>query len=147
MAKIYEFQSTFRDPESAWFERTGASLWVKVLEVAQAYQLPVNADTLRMIRLLLLSDTLAFRLAGDISVKETVRYFSAAEKRSMRRIEKRRHRDRRGAGHPCLSGEPNQRRRRGRNSLNLIAACSRYGDRHANCWRCCEPVVGHPAFG
>lgn len=101
-AKVYEFQATFRDPESEWFERTGASLWVKVLDVAQAYQLPVNVDTLRMIRLLLLSDTLAFRLSGEISVKETRRYFRAAEKRLVRRLRKRQRTHRRGGPAPIL---------------------------------------------
>jgi hypothetical protein len=87
--QFWRYQLGLRDPKAAWFERTSASLWVYLMEVTQRYMLPVNLDTLRMVRATLLYDTLAFRLNPDISLKDTERFLRQSMTRYARRRLKR----------------------------------------------------------
>jgi ubiquinone biosynthesis protein len=91
------FQHALRDPHSPWYERSSAALWVYMLDVVQEHQVPVNLDALRMARMLLLSDTLAFRLHPDLSLEDTARYLREAPERLSRRLETRGKQSRRGS--------------------------------------------------
>ena len=94
--QFYKYQFGLRDPSSPWFERTSASLWVYLMEVTQKYMLPINLDTLRMMRATLLYDTLAFRLNPKINLRETEGYLRDSLTRYARRRLRAHRKQRRG---------------------------------------------------
>jgi len=76
-----------KSKESAWWERTSATLWVSFLKLAREYDVPMNLNTLRMIRATMLADTVAARLDHTIDpYKEYRRYERGAGRRTRRRL-------------------------------------------------------------
>ncbi|MCE9671610.1 AarF/ABC1/UbiB kinase family protein [Myxococcus stipitatus] len=75
---------------SRWWERTSANLWIGFFKLAQEYRVPMNLNTLRMIRSTMLSDSLAARLDPRIDhYREYRRYEVQLGRRMRRRLEKR----------------------------------------------------------
>lgn len=75
---------------SRWWERTSANLWIGFFKLAQEYRVPMNLNTLRMIRSTMLSDSLAARLDPRIDhYREYRRYEVQLGRRMRRRFEKK----------------------------------------------------------
>jgi predicted unusual protein kinase regulating ubiquinone biosynthesis (AarF/ABC1/UbiB family) len=83
----------FKSKHSEWWERTSAGIWISFLELSREYDIPLNLNTLRMIRSTLLYDTIAARLFSGIdSYKEHHRYAEKAGKRARKRVHHEVHR-------------------------------------------------------
>jgi ubiquinone biosynthesis protein len=83
----------FKSKHSEWWERTSARIWLSFLELSREFAIPMNLNTLRMIRSTLLYDTIAARLYPRISVyKEHHKYNERAGKRARKRYKRELHR-------------------------------------------------------
>jgi ubiquinone biosynthesis protein len=75
---------------SPWYERTTANLWIGFLRLAREYNVPMNINTLRMIRVSMLADTMALRLDPTIDhYREYRTYLKGAGRRARKRLRKR----------------------------------------------------------
>jgi len=80
----------FRSKHAEWWERTSAHIWISFLGLANEYSIPMNLNTLRMIRSTLLYDTIAARLYKKIDVYSLYqRYLRKAGARAKKRLVKR----------------------------------------------------------
>lgn len=80
---LYAFKSRY----SQWWERTSARTWISFLSLAREYDIPMNLNTLRMIRSTLLYETVAARLYNRIDAfREHHKYNKKAGKRSRKRV-------------------------------------------------------------
>ncbi len=78
-----------RTPESQWWEKTSAQLWLGFFKVSNKNQIPISMGTVRMIRATLLYDTLALRLDHDIDIrKEYAKYRKGVGKATKKRMHK-----------------------------------------------------------
>ena len=83
----------FKSSNAAWWERTSARIWINFLALAREYGIPLNLNTLRMIRSTLLYETIAARLYPRVSnYREHRRYSDNAGKRARKRVRNRLHR-------------------------------------------------------
>ncbi|MCP4655469.1 MAG: AarF/ABC1/UbiB kinase family protein [bacterium] len=79
-----------KSKDAAWWERTSVNMWIRVLQLSREYNVPVNLNLLRILRLSLLSDTLAARLYPKIDHwREYSRFAAESGRRAKRRIKKR----------------------------------------------------------
>ena len=77
----------FKSKHSQWWERTSAKIWISFLELAREYQIPMNLNTLRMIRSTLLYETVAARLFHRINAyREHHKYNLQAGRRARKRL-------------------------------------------------------------
>ncbi|HEV7787213.1 MAG TPA: AarF/UbiB family protein, partial [Thermoanaerobaculia bacterium] len=80
----------FRSKHSAWWERTTAHLWIGYLRLTREYDMAININTLRMIRVTLLVDTVAGRLYPKTDhYREYQKYAREAGRRAKKRLFKR----------------------------------------------------------
>ena len=80
----------YRSQHSEWWEKTSARIWMNFLRLARTRNIPMNLNTLRMIRATLLVDTLALRLDENIDQQvEYVKYERSAGKRARKRLRKK----------------------------------------------------------
>ena len=87
---FFEDLFAFKSKHAAWWERTSANVWLKVLQLVREYQISLNLDVLRMIRATMLADSLAARLNPTIDhYREYRRYERGAEKRVKKRFIKK----------------------------------------------------------
>jgi len=78
-----------KSKHSPWWEHTSATIWISFLKLAREYRIPMNLNTLRMIRVSMLADTVAARLDHDIDpYAEYRRYEKGAGKRAHKRLRK-----------------------------------------------------------
>lgn len=70
-----------QDPEAAWWERSTATVWLAFIDIAREHQVPVNLNSLRLIRCTLLYDTMVTRLDPKIDVKIFQDYLDASAAR------------------------------------------------------------------
>ena len=76
----------FESKNSEWWEHTSAEMWLQLFEVTKKYGIPVNAETIRLMRSTLLYDTVAARLYKDINLeREFHKYERGAGQRAMLR--------------------------------------------------------------
>jgi predicted unusual protein kinase regulating ubiquinone biosynthesis (AarF/ABC1/UbiB family) len=79
----------FRSKHTEWWERTSAKIWIRFLTLAREYNIPLNLNTLKMIRSTLLYETIAARLYPEVDAyKEHRVYNKAAGKRARKRVHK-----------------------------------------------------------
>jgi hypothetical protein len=79
-----------RRSDRGWCERTSAPQWIGLLEQARRFNIPVDADVLRLLRATILYDTLAVRLDPEIDVIGQYRRFARYRaRRAERRFERR----------------------------------------------------------
>jgi predicted unusual protein kinase regulating ubiquinone biosynthesis (AarF/ABC1/UbiB family) len=79
----------FKSKHTEWWERTSAKIWIKFLTLAREYNIPLNLNTLKMIRSTLLYETIAARLYPEVDAyKEHRIYNNAAGKRARKRVHK-----------------------------------------------------------
>ncbi len=77
----------FKSHHAQWWERTSARIWMSFLDLTREFEIPMNLNTLRMIRSTLLYETVAARLYPGINAyKEHHRYNRAAGKRARKRV-------------------------------------------------------------
>ena len=77
----------FKSHHSAWWERTSARTWISFLDLARQYNIPMNLNTLRMIRSTLLYETVAARLYNRVNAyREHRKYNKKAGKRARKRV-------------------------------------------------------------
>lgn len=78
-----------KSKHAKWWERTSARVWIAFLELAREYKLPMQLNTLRMIRSTLLYETITARLSPTVSsYKELARYERFAGERARKRVQK-----------------------------------------------------------
>lgn len=81
---LYAMQSK----QSAWWERTSANIWLDLFGLAREYRIPMNLNTLRMIRSTMLADSLAAKLYHRLDhYKEFRRYQRKAGIRAGQRLQ------------------------------------------------------------
>jgi len=79
----------FKSKHTEWWERTSAKIWIRFLGLAREYNIPLNLNTLKMIRSTLLYETIAARLYPDIDAYREHRvYNKTAGKRARKRVHK-----------------------------------------------------------
>lgn len=79
-----------KSKHSPWWEHTSANIWISFLKLAREFDIPMNLNTLRMIRASMLADTVAARLDHDIDpYAEYRRYERGAGRRARKRLRKR----------------------------------------------------------
>ncbi len=77
----------FKSHHSDWWERTSATTWISFLTLAREYEIPMNLNTLRMIRSTLLYETVSARLYNRINAyREHHKYNKKAGKRARKRV-------------------------------------------------------------
>ena len=80
----------YKSKHAGWWERTSAQLWISFLSLSREMQIPMNLNTIKMIRASMLVDTLALRLDGKVDqYKEYAKYEKGAGRRARKRLAKR----------------------------------------------------------
>lgn len=79
-----------RSKDAQWWERTTANLWIAFFSITGEYKMPMHLNTLRMVRVTLLADSLAARLHSRIRPFDEYRRFdTAAGRRARKRLRKK----------------------------------------------------------
>jgi len=68
-----------------WYEKTSAGLYLKLFEVTQKYDIPVNLDTVRAFRANMLYDTLAMRIYPELDTIDAIKDFLRDYDESLRK--------------------------------------------------------------
>jgi hypothetical protein len=85
------WQYGFDSEHPQWWERSSAGMWIGMLNLTRRFNIPVNVETVRLIRSSLLYDTIAARLCDSINMQqEFQRYVRGARRRALRRMGQRR---------------------------------------------------------
>jgi ubiquinone biosynthesis protein len=87
--KIYaDWVYAQKSPHAEWWERSSAQAWVRFMEVAQRFQLPVNYETIQYFRATFSYDAIVIRLDKDIDVtREWQTYAKEAASEARRRVQ------------------------------------------------------------
>lgn len=74
-------------PDAEWWEKASGVMWMRFIEMAQRYAIPVNLDTLRSMRVAFLFDTILFRICKTMDANSEYKVFAKkAGKRARKRI-------------------------------------------------------------
>lgn len=77
----------FRSRHAEWWEHTSAKIWIRFLQLAREYKIPMNLNTLKMIRSTLLYETIAARLYPKVDAYHEHRVYNRlAGKRARKRV-------------------------------------------------------------
>ena len=86
-AQAWQWIYGFESPHSEWWEHTSANMWIRLFEATREFGIPVNIETIRLMRSSLLYDTVAARLYDKIDMqKEFVLYERDARRRAVQRL-------------------------------------------------------------
>lgn len=78
----------FKSKHAQWWERTSAKIWIRFLQLAREYNIPLNLNTLKMIRSTLLYETIAARLYPNVDAYREHRVYNrGAGKRAKKRVQ------------------------------------------------------------
>lgn len=89
-AIFWDHLYAYKDKNAEWWEKTSAHVWIKFLALSQEMHIPMNLNTLKMIRATMLVDTLALRLDHSIDqYKEFSKYLEGAGERTRKRLRKK----------------------------------------------------------
>jgi ubiquinone biosynthesis protein len=78
-----------KSKHSEWWERISAKLWIGFLKLAREFQIPMRLNLLRMIRGIMLADTIAARLDNDLDPYKEYRFYEkGAGKRAKKSMKK-----------------------------------------------------------
>jgi ubiquinone biosynthesis protein len=81
------WQYGFDSEHPQWWERSSAGMWIGMLDLTRRFNIPVNVETVRLVRSSLLYDTIAARLSDSINMQQEFRrYFRGARRRALRRM-------------------------------------------------------------
>jgi predicted unusual protein kinase regulating ubiquinone biosynthesis (AarF/ABC1/UbiB family) len=87
---FWEHLYAYKDKHAEWWERTSAHFWISFLGLSRELQIPMNLNTIKMIRASMLVDTLALRLDRKVDqYKEFRKYLKGAGKRAYKRLAKK----------------------------------------------------------
>jgi ubiquinone biosynthesis protein len=88
MEEIYaDWVRAVRSPDAEWWERSTAQNWLRYVNVANEYGIPVSLETLQFFRATLLYDSIIMRLYKDVDpVCEYKVYAREAAKAARRRV-------------------------------------------------------------
>ena len=79
-----------KSKHSPWWEHTSATIWISFAKLSREFRIPMNLNTLRMIRVSMLADTVAARLDHEIDpYAEYRRYERGAGLRTRKRLQKK----------------------------------------------------------
>lgn len=88
-ALYWDWLYAMKSDTSEWWEKASGVMWMKFIALSQKYQVPVNIDTLKGLRVTFLFDTIVFRLCRDIDLAdEYQRYHRRAGRRARKRLQK-----------------------------------------------------------
>ena len=88
-ALYWDWLYAIRSPEAQWWEKASGVMWMKFIGISRDYQVPINLDTLRGLRVTFLFDTVIFRLYKDLDLStEYRRYHKQAGSRARKRVKK-----------------------------------------------------------
>jgi len=86
-AVFWQVLCALQSKRAEWWERTSARIWISFLKLVREYSIPMNINTLRMIRATLLYETVAARLYRKADpFREYLRFSEAAGARARRRL-------------------------------------------------------------
>ena len=87
--KIYaDWVYAQKSPHAEWWERSAAQAWLRFMEVAQRFQLPVNFETIQYFRATFSYDAIVIRLDKDIDVtRQWQAYAKEAASEARRRVQ------------------------------------------------------------
>jgi predicted unusual protein kinase regulating ubiquinone biosynthesis (AarF/ABC1/UbiB family) len=90
MEQVYaEWVFAMISKDAEWWERSSASAWLRYIEVAQEYGVPVALETIQLFRATLLYDSIITRLNPQINVaREYQVYATQAAKEARKRVRK-----------------------------------------------------------
>src|SRR5581483_5224301 len=90
MEEVYaEWVYAMISKDAEWWERSSASAWLRYIEVAQEYGVPVSLETIHLFRATLLYDSIITRLHRQINVaREYQVYSQQAAKEARKRVRK-----------------------------------------------------------
>lgn len=87
--KFWNDLYAIKSKKSEWWERISARLWIAFLKLAHEYDIPMRLNMLRMIRAIMLADTIAARLDNDLDPYREYRFYEkGAGKRARKRTKK-----------------------------------------------------------
>jgi predicted unusual protein kinase regulating ubiquinone biosynthesis (AarF/ABC1/UbiB family) len=79
-----------KSKDAEWWERSSAQAWLRYIEIARKYNIPVTLETIQFFRATVLYDSTITRLNRDIDfTKEYKVYARIANKRARKRVQKR----------------------------------------------------------
>jgi ubiquinone biosynthesis protein len=90
MEEIYtDWLYAIKSPNSEWWERSNAQTWLRCINVARKFGLPVRLETIQFFRATLLYDSIVTRLNREIDFsKEWEHYARRAAKDARKRVKK-----------------------------------------------------------
>jgi predicted unusual protein kinase regulating ubiquinone biosynthesis (AarF/ABC1/UbiB family) len=90
MEQVYaDWVFAMMSKDAEWWERSSASAWLRYIEVAQEYGVPVSLETIQLFRATLLYDSIITRLNRQINVaREYQVYAQQAAKEARKRVRK-----------------------------------------------------------
>jgi ubiquinone biosynthesis protein len=75
-----DYLASIQSDSAPWWEKATSRFWMSFIDVARDHGIPVNLDTLRLFRASFLMDTLAYRLAPDLDIREEYLWFFKRER-------------------------------------------------------------------
>ena len=82
---LYANKST----DAEWWEKASGVMWIKFISIARRYNVPMNLETLKWLRVTFIFDTIIFRLWAQLDLqKEYRRYQKQAARRARKRVRK-----------------------------------------------------------
>jgi hypothetical protein len=89
--KIYaEWMFAMRSKDAQWWERSTAQCWLRYIEVARKYAIPVHLEVIQIFRATVLYDSIVTRLDKDINfAAEYEHYLRNAASEARRRVQRK----------------------------------------------------------
>jgi ubiquinone biosynthesis protein len=91
MEQVYaDWLYAIKSRDAEWWEKSTAQAWLRFIEIAQQYAIPVSLETIQFFRATLLYDSIITRLNNNIDFsKEFLIYAEQAGKEARKRVQKR----------------------------------------------------------
>jgi predicted unusual protein kinase regulating ubiquinone biosynthesis (AarF/ABC1/UbiB family) len=88
-ALYWDWLYAMKSDHAEWWEKASGVMWMKFIALSQRYDVPVNIDTLKGLRVTFLFDTIVFRLCRDLDLSHEYKlYHRRAGKRARKRVQK-----------------------------------------------------------
>jgi ubiquinone biosynthesis protein len=83
----WDWLYALKSDHAEWWEKATGIVWMRITEISQKYQIPMNLDTLRQFRATFLYDTLIYRLHDGLDFdREMLKYFKRVGKRARQEV-------------------------------------------------------------
>jgi predicted unusual protein kinase regulating ubiquinone biosynthesis (AarF/ABC1/UbiB family) len=89
--RIYaDWMFAMESKDAQWWERSTAQSWLRYIEVARKFAIPVHLEVIQLLRATVLYDSIVTRLDKDINfAEEYKRYLRSAGREARRRVQRR----------------------------------------------------------